>query len=702
MFKGQNALITGGSRGIGLAIATKLASQGASITLLARDEELLKNSLNQLPCDQNQNHSYKSFDLLSLVNSDVAIKMLKDGIESPTILINCAGITTHALLHQSNSEMIKNTIDLNLTVPIMLCQLFIKDMLRQKKLYPSILNISSVLSYTNHVIPGTSVYAASKAGLLGFTRSLSHELRGRIRVNAMLPGLVKETDMGSIVKSDLIPISLDCVATKAINILEDRSINGQSIADVIGVSPENQSLYESTIDENGTQIWHCLNDSSIILTYDQINDNYCDCPDGSDEPGTNACPKPPFKFYCANEGHFPGYIDQFKLNDGVCDYDICCDGSDEYKLGNCVNKCEEIHRQYEEYKNEQLAFIKKALEKKQKVIDSAQNKRKKLIDNLHQLKRQIPERKIQINKLKLQYENSELDQQDTSVFEGLKDHFNGLANKIEAHKRDILKQESKVSALENILEILSKNFNPNFNDPAVKDSIHKYQEYVSNKEEAILEDIHETNQMIHNLIEKAKTLSHNGAKGEDHLNYYPPTIYNLIHYYFQLFAKKFLKKPVIEYTSNLSQNELSYKIENLEKELEKIEQKIKVIKTNLSLNYGPDNILRAYDSITISKKLGGYNYRINLLDGIYQDDVFIGKFKEFKDDKLFYNNGDRCWNGPKRSATVEFICGEGPDLISVSEPEKCHYHFLLQGESWCHQITEDELKSKFKINYKLL
>ncbi|KAI5950918.1 hypothetical protein KGF54_003992 [Candida jiufengensis] len=229
MFKGQNALITGGSRGIGLAIASKLALNGASITLLARNEELLQQSVNQLSTDHNQSHSYRSIDLLSLIKSETDVQNLRKSITPPTILINCAGITTHSLLHQTDQQLISDTINLNLTIAIILSQLFIKDMIRQKKLNPSILNISSILSYTDHVISGTSVYAASKAGLLGFTKSLSHELRDIIRVNALLPGLVKETDMGLKVKSDLEPISLDDVANKAIDILKDKSINGQCI-----------------------------------------------------------------------------------------------------------------------------------------------------------------------------------------------------------------------------------------------------------------------------------------------------------------------------------------------------------------------------------------------------------------------------------------------------------------------------------------
>ena len=102
-------------------------------------------------------------------------------------------------------------------------------MLRQRKQNPSILNVSSVLSLTEHVLPGTSVYAASKAGLLGFTKSLSNELKGRIRVNALLPGLVKETDMGMNVNSGLEQVSLDEVSNKAVQVLSDLSMNGECV-----------------------------------------------------------------------------------------------------------------------------------------------------------------------------------------------------------------------------------------------------------------------------------------------------------------------------------------------------------------------------------------------------------------------------------------------------------------------------------------
>ncbi|EMG48938.1 hypothetical protein G210_0394, partial [Candida maltosa Xu316] len=220
----QTALITGGSRGIGLAISKKLANEGATITLLARNKTKLEQSISELSTTHDQKHSYLSYDLINLIKPSPELYL-----GSPSILVNCAGITNHSLLHRTSQEEIFTTINLNLTIPIILSQMVMKNMIRNKNLNPSILNISSVLSMTNYFMPGTSVYAASKAGLLGFTTSLAKELKGRVRVNALMPGLVKETEMGSKVNADLTVIPLESVVNEAVRILQDTTMNGECV-----------------------------------------------------------------------------------------------------------------------------------------------------------------------------------------------------------------------------------------------------------------------------------------------------------------------------------------------------------------------------------------------------------------------------------------------------------------------------------------
>ncbi|PUZ57232.1 hypothetical protein GQ55_5G413300 [Panicum hallii var. hallii] len=97
--------------------------------------------------------------------------------------------------------------------------------------------------------------------------------------------------------------------------------------DTLGIPPQDEAYYRGGVIK--------CRDGSGKFSRDQLNDDFCDCPDGTDEPGTSACPEG--KFYCKNAGHTPITIFSSRVNDGICD---CCDGSDEYNSNvTCKNTC---------------------------------------------------------------------------------------------------------------------------------------------------------------------------------------------------------------------------------------------------------------------------------------------------------------------------------------------------------------------------
>lgn len=108
---------------------------------------------------------------------------------------------------------------------------------------------------------------------------------------------------------------------------------GFTVEQIKGVSPTNAGRYRRAISIR-KNTFTCF-DKSKTISFDRVNDGYCDCPDGSDEPGTNACGTG--EFYCRNTGSQPKMIPKWMVNDGVCD---CCDGSDE--IGNPHAHCEDM------------------------------------------------------------------------------------------------------------------------------------------------------------------------------------------------------------------------------------------------------------------------------------------------------------------------------------------------------------------------
>jgi 3-oxoacyl-[acyl-carrier protein] reductase len=182
----RNVLVTGGSRGIGLAVANRLASSGDyNVVAIARSES---NGLARVISDAGPDRlHFRAFDLAQIDRIPAFVKELRNAFGAIYGLINNAGIGTEGLLANMHNSEIEALIRLNVLSPIVLTKYVARHMMAEGA--GRIVNISSIIASTGY--HGLSVYAASKAAAAGFTRSLAREVgKLGITVNAIAPGFV--------------------------------------------------------------------------------------------------------------------------------------------------------------------------------------------------------------------------------------------------------------------------------------------------------------------------------------------------------------------------------------------------------------------------------------------------------------------------------------------------------------------------------
>ena len=187
---GRTALITGASRGIGRAAALLLARQGARVVLAARNEELLDEVAGAVRTGGGEAHPM-ALDLSHHESIPAAVRGLPSEFAAVDILVNNAGITADNLLARMTLEQWQRVLDVNLTGAFVLTKALVRGMMRRR--HGRVVSVSSVAGVVGNA--GQANYAASKAGLIGFSKSLARELLSRgITVNVVAPGFI-ETDM---------------------------------------------------------------------------------------------------------------------------------------------------------------------------------------------------------------------------------------------------------------------------------------------------------------------------------------------------------------------------------------------------------------------------------------------------------------------------------------------------------------------------
>lgn len=260
----------------------------------------------------------------------------------------------------------------------------------------------------------------------------------------------------------------------------------------------------------------CIGHPSITVKSSQVNDNSCDCPDGSDEPGTAACalldplsPPQPLPasttgttnttnvlpgFWCENAGHIGAYVPFVYVNDGVCDHDICCDGSEEYAHAGgvkCGNRCDSIGKAHRKLEETRKAAKEKAAKRRRTMAKEARELRRRVEAKITSLEAEIKglqEKKEDLEKKYHEVEQSERGKVVRTEGQGGKlGVLVGLAKTRVSELRETLGKvvdqrdqlQTRVGELEDILKKFKEEYNPNFNDEGVKAAVKGWEDYAA-------------------------------------------------------------------------------------------------------------------------------------------------------------------------------------------------------------------------------
>lgn len=197
LLKDRVVLVTGGSRGIGAAIVKNLVGQGAKVAFTYRSsEEQARELIGSLDVVEGQVKSYRS-DAADSTQAEETVKQVIEDFGTIHVLVNNAGITRDTLMLRMNETQWNEVMQNNLTSVFLMTKQVLRPMMKNRD--GSIINLSSVVGMMGNA--GQANYAASKAGVIGFTKSIAKEMGSRnIRCNAIAPGFI-ETEMTGDLKN---------------------------------------------------------------------------------------------------------------------------------------------------------------------------------------------------------------------------------------------------------------------------------------------------------------------------------------------------------------------------------------------------------------------------------------------------------------------------------------------------------------------
>ncbi|KZT51372.1 hypothetical protein CALCODRAFT_137503 [Calocera cornea HHB12733] len=513
----------------------------------------------------------------------------------------------------------------------------------------------------------------------------------------------------------------------------------------LGVPKDKISLYAPIAGSNPPQ-WRCLDGTGDLLPFSAVNDDYCDCADGSDEPGTSACKGG--MFHCVNEGHLPKDIPNLRVNDGLCDSD-CCDGSDE-PAGVCPNRCAELGEAYRTTLEQERKLRRTGSKIRSTYVLYAKKEKKRLEEALEKGRQAVDQARLDEMRLKAVLDRVESTSAEaleyklkSPLYASLKSH----SAAVQALTKKVSNLEGKITTLTTILAELEKGHNPNYQDMAVRGAIKGYQDFLDSEKgaapevtEAGVEEMLKQDEddvevwtaeelkrlgqadLTGLLLEHEQHLAGFG-KSEDSIlfsieHYLPEAWVPYYHETKALLISWMVRLGVVRGVLDTSDSDEVQRARNAYSDAQRATREAEDdlaaaedLLTKLSGYYGPEGEWLKLKDTCIEKNTGEYTYSIcffgqatqrsNNGGGVHN----MGRFTTWNDEAAegtleyyssqLYEHGARCWNGPERSVELVLTCGTENALLSIAEPEKCEYIVEGTTPALCWPLeTESQMKDE--------
>uniref|UniRef100_A0A667YD85 Glucosidase 2 subunit beta n=1 Tax=Myripristis murdjan TaxID=586833 RepID=A0A667YD85_9TELE len=409
----------------------------------------------------------------------------------------------------------------------------------------------------------------------------------------------------------------------------------------------------------------CL-DGSRTIPFDRVNDDYCDCQDGSDEPGTAACPNG--SFHCTNAGFRSAFIPSSRVNDGICD---CCDTTDEYNSGaTCQNTCRELGRKERESLQKMAEIAKEGFLLKQQLIHEAKRgleEKQAKLEELQTSKKGMEEKVEALRTVKEAAEQPEKEAKERHLKAWEEQKALIRMEKDKAKMAEVfLELDEDADGFITVAELLSHSEL----DPDSDGSLTETEGLLGGADKV---DTVAFETVWGNIKEKyiSKTQADTPAPVET--------------------PQEEVREPVPDndsevYCLSSSAGLILYLLficRSLEKEI--------------SFDYGPSAEFAYLYSQCYELSTSEYIYRLCPFNRVSQkpkyggSETSLGTWGTWAGPEanvysvMKYEHGTGCWQGPNRSTTVKLTCGKETIVTSTSEPSRCEYLMEFTTPAVCQE-----------------